>query len=180
PFPANRNEILIGLKDYRLWSDTISKKELVRQITSRLEKELPGVNFSAGQPIIDQVMEIVTGSAADLAVSLVGDDLILMRKKIDSIAAIVRKMEGSEGVDIEQEGTQDQLTIKINRQRAARYGIPVSDVQNIIEAAIGGKNISVLYDGSRRYDIVVRYLPEYRSHIGQIKEMLVPAANGSL
>lgn len=180
PFPANRNEILIGLKDYHLWSDSISKKELVQEISAELENELPGVSFSAGQPIIDQVMEIVTGSAADLAVSLVGDDLVMMRSKVDSIATIVRTMEGSEGVDIEQEGTQDQLTVHINRKQAARYGINVSDIQNMIEAAVGGKNISVLYDGTKRYDIILRYLPEFRSNIDEIKKLLVTSGTGSL
>jgi|SRR5690625_300268 len=180
PFPANRNEILIGLKDYHLWSDTISKNELVRQITAELEREIPGANFNAGQPIIDQVMEIVTGSAADLAVSIVGDDLVLMRGKMDSIAHIVRAMHGSEGVDIEQEGTQDQLAVKINRDQAARFGINVSDIQNMVEAAVGGKNISVLYDGAKRYDIIIRYLPEFRSNIDEIKNLLVPSAAGSL
>lgn len=180
PFPANRNEILIGLKDYHLWSDTISKNELVTRITNSLEKGIPGASFNAGQPIIDQVMEIVTGSAADLAVSIVGDDLVLMRSKMDSIAQIVRNMEGSEGVDIEQEGTQAQLSIKIDRNQAARYGINISDIQNMIEAAIGGKSVSTLYDGSKRYDIIVRYLPEYRGNIDQIKEILVPSAEGSL
>ncbi|MDN6309400.1 MAG: efflux RND transporter permease subunit [Flavobacteriaceae bacterium] len=180
PFPANRNEILIGLKDYHLWSDTISKNSLVKRITTDLEHEMPGASFSAGQPIIDQVMEIVTGSAADLAVSVVGDDLVMMRTKVDSIANIVREMHGSEGVDIEQEGTQDQLTIDINREQAARYGINVADIQNMIEAAIGGKNISILYDGAKRYDIVLRYLPEYRNNIDEIKNLLVPSANGAM
>ena len=180
PFPANRNEILIGLKDYKLWSDTISKNELVYRMTADLEKEMPGASFNSGQPIIDQVMEIVTGSAADLAVSIVGDDLVMMRSKMDSISSIVRLMEGSEGVDIEQEGTQDQLAIKIDRHQAARYGINVSDIQHMIEAAIGGKNVSVLYDGAKRYDIIVRYLPEYRSNIDEIKKLLVPSATGSL
>lgn len=179
PFPANRNEILIGLKDYKMWSDTISKNELVSRITSDLEKEIPGASFNAGQPIIDQVMEIVTGSAADLAVSIVGNDLVLMREKMDSISAIVRSMEGSEGVDLEQEGTQDQLAIRINRDEAARHGINVSDIQNMIETAIGGKQVSELYDGSKRYDIVVRYLPEYRGDIDEIKKLLVPSATGS-
>src|SRR5690606_7097590 len=78
PFPANRNEILVGLKDYHLWTDTITKQELVKLIRTELENELPSVKFTSGQPIIDQVMEIVTGSAADLAVSIVGDDLIMM------------------------------------------------------------------------------------------------------
>lgn len=180
PFPANRNEILVGLKDYHLWSDTISKRELVRRIRADLESTLPSVKFTSGQPIIDQVMEIVTGSAADLAVSIVGDDLIMMRAKADSIATIVKDMKGSEGVNLEQEGPQEQLTIKINREYAARYGINVSDIQNMIEAAIGGKAISVLYEGTKRYDIVVRYLPQYRNNIDEIKELLVPSASGSL
>src|SRR5690554_2717016 len=180
PFPANRNEILIGLKDYKLWSDTISKTELVNRITSNLEKEIPGASFNAGQPIIDQVMEIVTGSAADLAVSIVGDDLVMMREKMDSISDIVRTMEGSEGVDLEQEGTQDQLAIRIDRDQAARYGINVSDIQNMIEVAIGGKQVSVLYDGSKRYDIMLRYLPKFRSNIDEIKKILVPSVTGAL
>lgn len=180
PFPPNRNEILVGLKDYHLWSDTISKKELVKQVRAKLERALPSVKFTSGQPIIDQVMEIVTGSAADLAVSIIGDDLVMMRTKADSIARVVKSMSGSEGVNIEQEGTQEQLAIKINRAYAARYGINVSDIQNMIEAAIGGKNISVLYDGTKRYDIVIRYLPQFRNNIDEIKKLLVPSANGSL
>ena len=180
PFPANRNEILVGLKEYYLWSDTISKKELVKDIRLELERELPSVKFTSGQPIIDQVMEIVTGSAADLAVSIVGEDLGMMRKKADSIASIMKSMPGSEGVNIEQEGTQEQLAIKINREYAARYGINVSEIQNMIEAAIGGKNISTVYDGTKRYDIVIRYLPQFRDNIDEIKKLLVPSANGAL
>ncbi|WP_419869879.1 efflux RND transporter permease subunit [Chryseobacterium sp. CT-SW4] len=180
PFPSNRNEILIGLKDYKLWTDTISKKELVHQITSDLEKQLPSVQFTSGQPIIDQVMEIVTGSAADLAVSIVGEDLPMMRQQADKIAAIMQSMEGSKGVNIEQEGTQEQLAITINREAAARYGINVSDIQNMIEAAIGGKYISVLYDGTKRYDVLVRYLPQYRNNIDEIKKLLVSSASGAL
>lgn len=180
PFPSNRNEILVGLKDYDLWSDTISKKELVAQMKGELEREMPGVRFSSGQPIIDQVMEIVTGSAADLAVSIIGDDLIFMRGKADSIAAIVQSMAGSESVNIEQEGPQEQLAIKINRENVARFGINVADVQNMIEAAIGGKVISTLYEGTKRYDIVVRYLPQYRHNIDEIRKLLVPSVNGSL
>jgi cobalt-zinc-cadmium resistance protein CzcA len=180
PFPANRNEIIIGLKDYHLWTDTISKNELIHHILNDLDNSFPAVEFSSGQPIIDQVMEIVTGSAADLAVSIVGEDLAMMRNKADSIADIMKSMQGSIGVNIEQEGMQEQLAININREKAARYGINVSHIQNIIETAIGGKNISVLHDESKRYDIVLRYLPQFRDNIDEIKSMLVPAVNGSL
>lgn len=180
PFPANRNEILVGLKDYSKWSDTLSKNALVHKMRTQLEHEFPGVTFTSGQPIIDQVMEIVTGSAADLAVSIVGDDLIMMREKAEAIAQIMQTMDGSQGVNIEQENTQDQLAININREQAARYGINIADIQNMIEAAIGGKEISVLYDGAKRYDIVVRYLPEFRATMADIKNLMIPSSTGAL
>lgn len=180
PFPTNRTEILVGLKEYKLWSDTISKKEIVKRMQAELERELPGASFNSGQPIIDQVMEIVTGSAADLAISVVGDDLTMMREKADSIADIVRKTKGSASVNIEQEGKQAQLAININRENAARFGINVSDIETMIEAAIGGKPIGTIYDGTKRYDMVIRYLPEYRSSIDVIKQLQVPSATGAL
>lgn len=180
PFPTNRTEILIGLKDYKQWSDTISKKELVSRIQSDLERNIPGASFNSGQPIIDQVMEIVTGSAADLAISVVGDDLAMMRRKADSIATIVKATSGAASVNIEQEGTQAQLAININRENAARFGINVSDIQGMIEAAIGGKTIGTLYDGTKRYDIVIRYLPDYRNTPEAISNLQVPSSTGAL
>ncbi|PJJ83859.1 efflux RND transporter permease subunit [Mucilaginibacter auburnensis] len=180
PFPANRNEILVGLKDYSLWSDTISKKDLLQRIKTDLQEQLPSVQFSSGQPIIDQVMEIVTGSAADLAISVVGDDLKMMRQRAEKIAKIVNGTKGADNVNIEQEGPQEQLAININREAAARFGINVADIDNMIEAAIAGKAISVLYDGTKRYDIVVRYLPENRSSMDEIKDLQVPSAAGAL
>ncbi len=180
PFPANRNEILIGLKDYHLWSDTISKGDLIQQIMTDLRAEFPAVSFASGQPIIDQVMEIVTGSPAELAISVIGNDLVFMREKADRIAEFVKEMEGSEDVSLEQEGTQAQLTINIDRKKAARYGVNIADVQNMIEVAIGGKDVSVLYDGTKRYDIILRFLPEYRSNIDEIKNILIPTSDESL
>ncbi|MBS1680415.1 MAG: efflux RND transporter permease subunit [Bacteroidetes bacterium] len=180
PFPTNRTEILVGLKNYKLWTDTIKKKELVTLMQNDLQNHFPGAFFSTGQPIIDQVMEIVTGSAADLAISVVGDDLEFMRTKADSIAAIVRNMNGAVSVNIEQEGEQAQLAITINRENAARFGINVSDIQGMIEAAIGGKAISKVYDGTKRYDIVARFLPESRNTLDAIKAMQVPSSSGGL
>jgi cobalt-zinc-cadmium resistance protein CzcA len=92
----------------------------------------------------------------------------MMRDKADSIATIMKSMQGSVGVNIEQEGMQEQLAIEINRKNAARYGMNVADIQNTIEAAIGGKNISVLYDENKRYDIVIRYLPQFRDNMDKM------------
>lgn len=180
PFPTDRTEILVGLKDYSTWSDSISKKELVRAMQTELQNAFPGAFFSSGQPIIDQVMEIVTGSAADLAISVVGNDLNLMRAKADSIAEIVRATKGAVAVNLEQEGPQDQLAIRINRPAAAHYGINVSDIENMVEAAVGGKAIGTIYDEAKRYDIVVRFTPESRGSIEAIRKLQVPSASGAL
>ncbi len=180
PFPTNRTEMLIGLKEYKLWSDTIKKKDLVQRVQGDLQAHFPGTFFSSGQPIIDQVMEIVTGSAADLAISIVGDDLELMRPKAEQIATIVRQTPGSQSVNLEQEGRQAQLAIQIDREAAARFGINVSDIEAMIEAAIGGKTISTLYDAAKRYAIVVRFLPESRNTLEAIQRLQVPSANGAL
>ncbi|MBS1544042.1 MAG: efflux RND transporter permease subunit [Bacteroidetes bacterium] len=180
PFPTNRTEILVGLKEYNLWSDTIKKKDLVARIQNDLQDRFPGAFFSTGQPIIDQVMEIVTGSAADLAISVVGDDLEFMRSEADTMANIVRGTQGAVAVNIEQEGRQAQLTIAVKRESVARYGINVSDVQAMVEAAIGGKAISKVYDGAKRYDIVVRYIPESRNTLEAIQNLQVPSISGAL
>ncbi len=179
PFAANRTEVMVGLKDYDLWVSDTSKRELINQMKFELETALPGAYFSFGQPIIDQVTEVVTGSAADLAISMVGDDLLLMRRTADSIVAIVQNVKGASETGIEQEGIQTQLSIEINRENAARYGINVSDIQLMIEAAIGGKVIGTVYEGARRFDVKIRFLPEYRDNIDVVKNLLINAPSGA-
>lgn len=179
PYGPNRMEILVGLKEYKTWTNLISKKQLLFEIKNDLEKSIPGAVFSFSQPILDNVTEAVTGSVADLAILINGNDLDFMRLKADSILSIIKTLQGATEYGIEQEGNQAQLNVVINREAAARFGINVSDLQKIIEAAIGGKKISSLYDGSKKFDIVVRYLPEYRSSIEAIQNMLVTSNTGA-
>ncbi len=101
-----------------------------------------------------------------------------MRQKADSILNVIKTIPGASEYGIEQEGDQAQLTVDIDRQAVARFGINVSDVQRMIEAAIGGKTVSHLYDGERRFDIVVRYTPEYRASIQAIQNMTVQSPTG--
>jgi len=180
PYGPNRLEILVGLKDYAAWTKDTSKEALLLKIRNELEQAIPGAQFSFSQPILDNVTEAVTGSVADLAVLINGQDLNFMRRKADSVLAIVRKLPGASESGIEQEGDQAQLSVEINREQAARFGINVSDIQRMIEAAIGGKTISTLYDDKgRRFDIVVRYSSDYRSSIQAVENMLVASSNGN-
>jgi cobalt-zinc-cadmium resistance protein CzcA len=179
PYGPNRLEIFVGLEDYSRWTKAVSKKELLLRIKSELEQAIPGALFSFSQPILDNVTEAVTGSVADLAVLISGEDLDLMRREADSVLAIIRSVPGASESGIEQEGNQAQLSVEIDRTAAARFGVNVSDIQKMIEAAVGGRPVSKFYDGERRFDIVVRYSSEFRSSVDAVKRMTVVTPSGA-
>lgn len=180
PYGPNRTEMLVGLKPYNTWKSGRVKADLLREIKDRLEKNIPGAVIAFSQPILDNVTEAVTGSVADLAVIITGDDLKLMRAKADTILNIVKSIPGASEFGIEQEGNQAQLSIIVNRDAAARFGIAVADVQNVIEMAIGGKSVSTLYEGERRFDIVIRYPERVRSTVTDIGNLMLTSPSGQL
>ncbi|HWQ52046.1 MAG TPA: CusA/CzcA family heavy metal efflux RND transporter [Bryobacteraceae bacterium] len=178
PFGPNRTEFLVGLKPYSEWPAGKTKEDLTGELAERLQSHIPGAAFSFTQPIMDMVTEAVTGSSADLAVIVSGPDLRVLRATATQVLDIVRQVRGAADTAIEQEPDQAQLRIEVDRQEAARYGINVGDVQEVIELAIGGRPVSQMYDGERVFDIVVRYVPEARSTMGEIGNTLVPTADG--
>lgn len=179
PFGPNRNEFLVGLTPYSSWPSNRTKAAVVRELSQQLRARIPGVSFSFTQPIIDMVMDSVTGSSADLAVIFFGPDLQLLREMAKQASAILQSVPGAVDTAIEQETDQAQLRIEIDRREAARYGINVADIQGVIELAIGGRPVSSMFEGDRRFDIVVRYIPEARSTLAGIGNILVPAADGA-
>ena len=178
PYGPNRCEVLVGLKPYDTWKSGRRKDELLLEIKNRLESHLPGSVISFSQPILDNVTEAVTGSVADLAILINGEDLGLMRSTADTILSVIRKIPGASEYGIEQEGGQAQLTIRVDRQSVARYGINVRDVQDVLEMAVGGRTVGTLYEGERRFDIVIRYPQEFRSTPADIGNILVDAPSG--
>ncbi len=178
PFGPNRNELLVALTPYESWPAGKKKSDLVRELSERLRAHVPGVQFSFTQPIMDMVMEAVTGSSADLAVVLSGPDLGVLRRLAHEALGIVQKIPGAADTAIDQEADQAQLHIRIDRREAARYGINVADIQEVIELAIGGRPATVLFEGDRRFDIVVRYAPEARGSFADIGNLLIATAEG--
>ncbi|TGK05214.1 efflux RND transporter permease subunit [Leptospira langatensis] len=178
PYGPNRMEILVGLKDYELWREKIPKAELLKRIKDSLSVNLPGVHFLFSQPIIDNVTESVTGSVSDLAIFVNGEDLPLLRSYAEKILEIVKSIPGATESGIEQERDQAQLTIEIDRKRSARFGINAKDILDTIEAAIGGTDVGELYEGNKRFDILVRYTTDFRSSIERVKNLLVASPSG--
>lgn len=178
PFGPNRNELLLTLKPYDQWLGK-TKPQLVEELNNRLRTNIPGASFNFTQPIIDTVTESVTGSSADLAVILTGGDLAVLRAMAEKALGAIREVPGSADSAIEQEGDQAQVQILVKRHQVARYGINVEDVQQLIELAVGGKAITSVFEGERRFDITARYKPAARTDLSDLGNILVHAGDGS-
>lgn len=178
PYGPNRNEVFVALKPYDTWEGGKTKAQLVEEFSKKLRNQVPGASLSFTQPIIDNVTEAVTGSAADLAVIIGGTDLPLLRAKAAETLDIIKRVPGAADSAIEQEEDQAQLRIQVNRQEVARYGINVKDVEDVIELAIGGRAVSTMFEGERRFDITVRYTPESRIDPSAISNILIPTHDG--
>ncbi|HJZ96292.1 MAG TPA: CusA/CzcA family heavy metal efflux RND transporter [Candidatus Solibacter sp.] len=178
PYGPNRNEFFVALKPYDTWPPGMRKADLVDIISRKLRAEIPGANFSLTQPIIDNVTEAVTGSPADLAVIISGGDLRRLRTLADQTLGILRKIPGAADTFLEQEAEQAQLRIQIDRKNVARYGINVRDVEDVIEMAIGGKAISTVFEGEKRFDVTVRFQEQARADADAIGNILVPTHDG--
>lgn len=178
PYGPNRNEFFLSLKPYDTWPEGMDKAKLIDELSKKLNASIPGAAFSFTQPIVDNVTESVTGSAADLAVIVRGPDLKTLRRQAETILETIRKVPGAADSAIEQEAEQSQLKIRIDRQAVSRYGINVRDVQDVIEMAIGGRTAGTMFEGERRFDITVRYIPEARTSITAIGNVLVPTREG--
>lgn len=178
PYGPNRNEFFLALKPYDTWPEGWNKARLIEDLSKKLNARIPGAAFSFTQPIVDNVTESVTGSAADLAVILRGPNLGILRENAQKALEIIRTVPGAADSAIEQEADQAQLRIRIDRQAVARYGINVREVQDVIEMAIGGRTAGSMFEGERRFDITVRYIPEARTSITAIGNVLIPTREG--
>jgi len=178
PYGPNRNEFFVALHPYDEWASGKTKAELVDEIGQTLRSEIPGASFSFTQPIIDSVTESVTGSAADLAVILRGPDLVRLRALATGLLVLVREVPGSADAAIEQEADQPQVRIDIDRARSARYGVSVSDIQDVVDMALAGHAIGAFFEGERRFDIAARFPAEARGDLSTIGQILIPTPDG--
>ena len=155
-----------------------SKDELVEAMQQKLAV-FPGLQFNFSQVIQDNVEEAISGVKGEIAIKIFGDDLKILQEKANQVTRILRSIEGATDVAAEQQSGLAQVVIDIDRQRIARYGIGVADVEAVIEMAVGGKAASQMLEGERRFDITVRLTEDARDSVGAIEDLLVPTPSGS-
>jgi len=175
--PVNSAEMFVILKPKEEWRTARNQTEIEAVIRKELGN-IPGVLFNLTQPIQMTVDELLEGVRAQLAVKLFGEDLDVLKQKADEIVKVISQIPGAADVQADQISGTPQLLIKIDRHAIARYGINVEDVQEVIRAAVGGEVAGQIFEGVKRFDILVRFDPEFRSTPEAISRILVEAPNG--
>ena len=174
--PAGPNEsdpiVLLDPKSGR------TQDEIDEEIRQRLAS-IPGVQIVLSQPISERVDEMVTGVRSQVAIKVFGDELGELKNISEKVARILKSVEGSRDIRIERLSGQQALTVEIDRKAIARQGLNVADVQSIIETAIGGKDVTTLYEGERRYSVVVRFPPQFRQSAESIGSTLLTTPSGA-
>lgn len=172
-------EFFVDLYQKKEWKRSISKDSLIQEMQKEFGTHFPGVVFGFSQPISDNVQEAVSGVKGEMAIKIFGDNLAKIENIADSVRSIMETISGVEDLGIFKSLGQPEIRVELSREKMARYGASVSEANNIIEMAIGGKKVSTLYEGERRFDIRVRYSPEFRKSEKEIGKLLVPCANGT-
>ncbi|MCT8947738.1 CusA/CzcA family heavy metal efflux RND transporter [Pseudomonas iridis] len=181
PMPPNISDSYVMLKPKEQWPDPGKSRETLMAELQAAAATLPGSNYELSQPIQLRFNELISGVRSDVAVKVFGDDMDVLNATAAKIAAAMQKVNGASEVKVEQTTGLPVLTINIDRDKAARYGLNVGDVQDTIAVAVGGRQAGTLYEGDRRFDMVVRLSDAMRKDIDGLSALLipVPAVNGA-
>ncbi|WP_095113692.1 CusA/CzcA family heavy metal efflux RND transporter [Pseudomonas sp. Irchel 3H7] len=174
PMPPNISDSYVMLKPKEQWPDPGKSRETLMAELQAAAAMLPGSNYELSQPIQLRFNELISGVRSDVAVKVFGDDMDVLNATAAKIAAAMQKVNGASEVKVEQTTGLPVLTINIDRDKAARYGLNVGDVQDTIAVAVGGRQAGTLYEGDRRFDMVVRLSDAMRKDIDGLSALLIP------
>jgi len=177
PKQINMSEFLVDLYPQDQWKRKITKEGLLKEFQAALE-QVPGFEPSFSQPIRDNILESISQIDGQVVIKVFGDDIGTLKEKAQSVLDAVRSVRGVNRAFVDRAGTVPQLQIEIDRQRAARYGLNVADVQNVIETAVGGKEATEIWEGERKYPVTVRLPENERQDVASIGRILVEAPGG--
>lgn len=174
PMPPNISDGYIMLKPEDQWPEPRKTRGELLAAVQKGVAQLPGNSYEFSQPIQLRFNELISGVRSDVAVKVFGDDMEVLNDTAAKVSAVLEKVSGATGVKVEQTTGLPMLTVNIDREKTARYGLNVNDVQEIIATATGGREAGTVFQGDRRFDIVVR-LPEYlRTDLEALKRLPIP------
>ncbi|TLX24017.1 efflux RND transporter permease subunit [Chryseobacterium indologenes] len=178
PWTASHFEVSVGIKPYDQWSSGKTKADLIKELAVDY-KDMPGFTVGFSQPMIDGVMDKISGAHSELVVKVYGDDFKETRRIAENVLSTLHKIPGSADLAIDQEPPLPQLQIIADRDKIAQYGLNVADVADLIEVALGGKAISQIFIGNKVYDISCRYTEDSRDTPDKIGNLMLTSATGA-
>jgi cobalt-zinc-cadmium resistance protein CzcA len=179
PWTMSHIEAPVGLKPYDTWPNGESKKHFVDRLAADLNRELPGYSIGISQPIIDGVNDMIGGAHSPLVIKIYGDDLNVLRRIGGEIVDVLYTVPGTSSASLFQEPPIPQVEIKLDHDKAARYGVNMSDVQNLVQTGVGQFPVSTVYVGERTYPLTVRFTADARDGPAALANLPVHTAGGA-
>jgi len=177
PWTFSHIETCVTLKPYDEWGG--DKAALIDRMSKTLHDRLPGVDFGFSQPIYDNMNDLLTGAHSDLVVKIYGNDLVEDRRVAQAVSDQLQHVTGAADVAVDEEPPLPQLQININREAAARFGINIGDITDLIQSGVGGVAVTNFFIGERSYDIAVRATEKYRGSPEAISNLTLPSSDGA-
>lgn len=179
PMPMDIADSYIILeKDKSKWTSADSKEELIEKIQEKISV-VPGVNFVFTQPVELRFNELLTGVREDVAIKLYGEDLNVLADKVQEIAAVIRKVPGAADLNVEATSGLPQMTVVYNRAKMAQYGVTVDKLNDYVSASFSGEAAGVIFEGEKRFDVVIRLAEDFRQDINSLKNLYIDLPNGA-
>lgn len=177
PMPVEAADLMIILKDKKDWVTAKTREELA-EIMSKALEVIPGVTFGFQQPIQMRFNELMTGARQDVVIKIYGDDLGVLSEYAKKVGGVVKTVEGATDLYLEQMNGLPQIQIEYNRDEIAKYELNIQDINTVIETAFAGKSAGMVYEGERKFDMVVRFDKEHREDIENVNNLFVTTPDG--
>ncbi|MCZ2407280.1 MAG: CusA/CzcA family heavy metal efflux RND transporter [Burkholderiales bacterium] len=174
PMPPNISDGYIMLKPMSEWPEPRKSRDELLAAVQGVVGKIPGNNYEFSQPIQLRFNELISGVRSDVAVKIFGDDMDVLNKTAEEVSSKLQKIPGASEVKVEQTTGLPMLTVNIDRQKSARYGLNVADIQDAVATAIGGREAGTLFEGDRRFDILVRLPESLRNDLESMKRLPIP------
>ncbi|GAA5220422.1 CusA/CzcA family heavy metal efflux RND transporter [Membranihabitans marinus] len=178
PMPVEIADYVLIMKDMDEWTSAKNRKEIFEKFEASLH-DIPGVGYEFSQPIQLRFNELMTGTKADIAIKLYGDNLDLLYDKAKEAESIIQQLPGVSTVNVEQTIGMPQIMIEYDYSKMARYGVHVKEVNQVIRSSFAGEKAGVIYEGEKRFDLVVRLNQDNRVDIQDVQELYVPLDDGN-
>ena len=177
PMPIEATDLMVILKDRSEWTSASSREELTEKMEEKL-KQIPGVSFGFLQPIQMRFSELMSGVKQDVAVKLYGEDLSVLADYAVRIGRVVSTVPGAKDLYVEQVSGLPQIVVKFDRDALARFGLSIEEANRYLQAAFAGASAGLVYEGERRYDLVVRLQQQSRQRLEDVQNLLVSTVEG--